>query len=79
MRIDKFLKNSRLIKRRTLAKEACEMGRVMVNDKPVKAGYDVKLGDVISIAFGEKTIKAEVLELKETSFKDESKEMVRIL
>lgn len=79
MRIDKFLKNSRLIKRRTVAKQACDMGRVMVNDKTVKAGYEVEVGDVISVVFGEKTIKAEVLELKETSFKDESKEMIRIL
>ena len=79
MRIDKFLKNSRLIKRRTVAKQACEMGRVKVNDKTVKAGYEVEVGDIISIEFGERIVKAEVLQLKETSFKDESKEMIRVL
>lgn len=79
MRIDKFLKNSRLIKRRTIAKQACDTGRVKVNGKVIKAGYEVGVGDVIEIAFGDKIVKAEVLELKETSFKDESKEMVRFI
>lgn len=79
MRIDKFLKNSRLIKRRTIAKQACDTGRVKVNGKVVKAGYEVVIGDLIEIAFGDKVIKAEVIELKETSFKKESKEMVRFI
>lgn len=79
MRIDKFLKNSRLIKRRTIAKQACDTGRVKVNGKVVKAGYEVVIGDLIEIAFGDKVIKAEVIELKETSFKEESKEMVRFI
>lgn len=79
MRIDKFLKNSRLIKRRTIAKQACDTGRVKVNGKTVKAGYEVNVGDLIEIAFGDKVVKAEVLELKETSFKEASKEMVRII
>lgn len=79
MRIDKFLKNSRLIKRRTIAKQACDTGRVSVNDKVVKAGYEVQEGDIIAIAFGDKVIKAEVLELRESSYKDNAKEMIRIL
>lgn len=79
MRVDKFLKNSRLIKRRTIAKQACDTGRVKVNGKVVKAGYEVVIGDLIEIAFGDKVIKAEVIELKETSFKEESKEMVRFI
>lgn len=79
MRIDKFLKNSRLIKRRTIAKQACDTGRVKVNGKVVKAGYEVVIGDLIEIAFGDKVIKAEVIELKETSFKKDSKEMVRFI
>ncbi|NLW52001.1 MAG: RNA-binding S4 domain-containing protein [Tissierellia bacterium] len=79
MRLDKFLKNSRLIKRRTIAKKACDTGRVSVNGKVVKAGYEVKESDIIEIRFGERLIKAEVLGLKETSFKDDAKEMIRIL
>ncbi|MGF0039351.1 RNA-binding S4 domain-containing protein [Peptoniphilaceae bacterium SGI.131] len=79
MRIDKFLKNSRLIKRRTVAKEACDFGRVSVNGKVIKAGYDVKEHDIIEIRFGEKTSKIEVLELKETSFKDQASQMFKIL
>ena len=79
MRVDKFLKNSRLIKRRTVAKQACDTGRVSVNGKPVKAGFELSLGDEIAIAFGDKIIRAEVLDLKETSFKEDSKEMIRII
>ncbi|MDO5026205.1 MAG: RNA-binding S4 domain-containing protein [Tissierellia bacterium] len=79
MRVDKFLKNSRLIKRRTIAKQACDTGRVKVNGKVVKAGFEIDIGDVIEIGFGDRLIKAEVLELKETSFKDDSKQMVRII
>lgn len=79
MRIDKFLKNSRLIKRRTVAKQACDTGRVSVNGKVVKAGFELSVGDKIAITFGDKTIKAEVLELKETSFKEDSKEMFKIV
>ena len=60
MRLDKFLKVSRLIKRRTVANEACDAGRVSVNGKPAKAGYEVKVGDIISIGFGQKTVEAEV-------------------
>lgn len=79
MRLDKFLKVSRLIKRRTVANEACDAGRVSVNGKVVKASYDVKVGDVIEIGFGTKTIKAEVLEIAETVKKENAKELVRYL
>ena len=79
MRLDKFLKNSRLIKRRTIAKQACDTGRVKVNNKVVKAGYEVSVGDIIEIAFGENILKAEVLELRESSFKENAKEMIKIL
>ena len=63
MRLDKFLKVSRLIKRRTVANEACDAGRVMVNGKPVKASVNVKVGDIIEIGFGTKTVKVRVLDL----------------
>ena len=71
MRLDKFLKVSRLIKRRTVANEACDAGRVMVNDKPAKASAQVKPGDVIEIQFGTRTVKAEVLKLQDTTKKEE--------
>ncbi len=79
MRLDKYLKVSRLIKRRTIANEACDAGRVTVNDKVAKASLDVKVGDVIAIRFGDKTVKAEVLLVQETVKKDEAKEMFRYL
>lgn len=79
MRIDKFLKISRLIKRRTVANEACDAGRVLVNDKVVKASFDVKTGDVIEIHFGTRSVKAEVLSIVETTKKDEAKELFRYL
>ncbi len=79
MRLDKFLKVSRLIKRRTVANEACDAGRVSVNDKPAKASANVKVGDVIEIAFGNKTVKVEVLDLQDTTKKDEAKELFRYL
>lgn len=79
MRLDKYLKVSRLIKRRTVANDACDAGRVMVNDKVVKASYDVKVGDVLEIQFGNKSVKAEVLQVAETVKKDEAKEMFRYL
>jgi len=79
MRLDKFLKVSRLIKRRTVANEACNAGRVMLNDKPAKASANVKVGDVIEIAFGSKSIKVEVLDIAETTKKDEAKELYKYL
>ena len=78
MRLDKYLKVSRIIKRRTVANEACDAGRVFVNEKPVKASYEVKIGDIISIKFGEKITKIEVLEVKETVRKDDATGMFRI-
>ena len=66
MRLDKFLKVSRLIKRRTVANEACDAGRVLVNDKPAKASVQVKTGDTIEIQFGSRNVKVEVLDVKET-------------
>jgi len=79
MRIDKFLKVSRLIKRRTVANEACDAGRVLVNGKAVKASYEVKKGDVLELLFGQRTVKAEVLDLVETTKKEEAKELFRYL
>ena len=79
MRLDKFLKVSRLIKRRTIANEACDAGRVMVNGKTAKASVDVKIGDVIEIRFGSKAVKVEVLDVQETVKKDEAKELIKYL
>ena len=77
MRLDKFLKVSRIIKRRTVANEACDAGKVSVGGRPVKAGYDVKIGDVIEIAFGQKTVKVEVLGLSESAKKEDAAAMYR--
>ena len=79
MRLDKFLKVSRLIKRRTVANEACDAGRVLVNDKPAKASLNVKTGDIIEIQFGAKAVKVEVLDVQETVKKDDAKELYRYL
>ena len=79
MRLDKFLKVSRLIKRRTVANEACDAGRVKINDKVAKASSAVKAGDIIEIAFGNKTVKVRVLDLKETTKKDEAKDLFEYL
>ena len=79
MRLDKFLKVSRLIKRRTVANEACDAGRVLVNDKTAKASVKVKPGDVIEIQFGTRTVKVEVLDLQETTKKEEAKELFRYI
>lgn len=75
MRLDKFLKVSRLIKRRTVANEACDAGRVLVNDKPAKASTQVKAGDIIEIAFGQKTVKVRILDIQDTTKKDEAKDL----
>ncbi len=75
MRLDKYLKVSRLIKRRTVANDACDAGRVMVNDKVVKASYDVKIGDVIEIAFGNKNIKVRVTDILDATKKEAAKDM----
>lgn len=79
MRLDKFLKVSRLIKRRTIANEACDAGRVLVNGKTAKASLSVKAGDVIEIQFGTRAVKVEVLDVQETVKKDEAKELYRYL
>lgn len=79
MRLDKYLKISRLIKRRTIANEACDAGRVLVNDKVCKASYDVKVGDVIGIQFGSKTVEVRVLEIKETVRKEDVEQLFEYL
>ena len=79
MRLDKYLKISRLIKRRTVANEACDAGRVLVNDKVAKASVNVKAGDVIEIQFGSKSVKVEVLDVQETVRKEDAKELYRYL
>ncbi len=79
MRLDKYLKVSRLIKRRTIANEACDAGRVLVNDKPAKASLNVKAGDTIEIQFGTNSVKVEVLDVQETVKKDEAKELYRYI
>ncbi len=79
MRLDKYLKVSRLIKRRTIANEACDAQRIEVNGRVVKASYDVKVGDVIAIRMGEKIIKAEVLEVKEHALKEDAALMYKLL
>lgn len=79
MRLDKYLKVSRLIKRRPVANEACNAGRIMVNGKVAKASVNVKPGDILEIAFGDKTMKVEVVSLEETYKKDEAKELYKIL
>ncbi len=79
MRLDKYLKVSRLIKRRTIANEACDSERVSVNGRVVKASYDVKVGDVIEIKMGERVIRAEVLVVTEHALKNEAPLMYKVL
>lgn len=79
MRLDKYLKISRLIKRRTVAKEACGSGKITINEKVAKAGTEVKIGDVIKMTFGEKEMSVEVLEIKEHVTKEISKELYKII
>lgn len=79
MRLDKYLKVSRLIKRRTVANEACDGGRVLINDKPAKASANVKQGDIITIQFGNKDVRVEVLDVQETVKKDEAKDLFRYI
>ena len=79
MRLDKYLKVSRLIKRRTVANEACDNGRVMINDRSAKASAEVKPGDIISISFGNKDVRVQVTDVQETVKKDEAKELFKYL
>lgn len=75
MRLDKYLKVSRLIKRRTVANEACDAGKVIVNDKIARASYDVKVGDIIEITMGAKSVKIKVTQVKEVVRKEEADTM----
>ena len=79
MRLDKYLKNSRLIKRRTVAKEACDGGRVSVNGKIAKAGTDLEIGDMIHIAFGNSSITVKVTALTESPRKENAQEMYEVV
>ncbi|MBE7015703.1 MAG: RNA-binding S4 domain-containing protein [Ruminococcaceae bacterium] len=79
MRLDKYLKVSRLIKRRTVANEACDVGRIEVNGRVVKASYDVKIGDVIEIRMGERTVKVEVLQIADHVLKNDASLMYKVL
>ena len=79
MRLDKFLKVSRIIKRRTVANEACDAGRVSVNGRQVKASYDVKVGDILEIAFGTRTVKAQVLSVAEVVKKDDATMLYKLV
>lgn len=79
MRLDKYLKVSRLIKRRTVANEACDNGRVFINDKQAKASTEVKVGDIITISFGNKDVKVEVTDISEIVKKDEAKDLFKYL
>lgn len=77
MRIDKYLKNSRIIKRRTIAKEACDQGRIKINDRLAKAGDDVKVGDIVEIEFGNSNLKIQVLETLEVVKKEDGEKMYK--
>ncbi|MBQ4612555.1 MAG: RNA-binding S4 domain-containing protein [Clostridia bacterium] len=79
MRLDKYLKVSRLIKRRTVANEACDAGKVLVNDKAARASYDVKVGDVISITLGARELKARVTAVQETVAKNDAAMLYELL
>ena len=75
MRLDKYLKVSRLIKRRTIAQEACDAGRVKVNERVAKSSTKVKVGDIIEIEFGNKSVKVKVLDIQDTTKKEEAKDL----
>ncbi len=79
MRLDKFLKVSRIIKRRTVANEACDAARVMANGRPVKASYDVKVGDVLEITFGQRLLKVRVKDVKEYTAKNDAALLYEVL
>ena len=79
MRLDKYLKVSRIIKRRTIANEACDAGRVMVNGRVARASLDIKLNDIIEISFGAKNVKVQVLNVAETVKKDDAALMYKII
>lgn len=79
MRLDKYLKVSRLIKRRTVANEACDGGRVLLNDRPARASAEVRAGDKITIRFGNKDVSVEILSIQETVHKEDAQEMFKYL
>ena len=79
MRLDKYLKVSRLIKRRTVANEACDAGRVVVNGKPARASYDVKEGDVLEIGLGARSVKVQVVSVQENAAKNDAALLYRVL
>lgn len=79
MRLDKYLKVSRLIKRRTVANEACDAGRVFVNGKAARASYDVKVGDILSIQLGTRELRAEVVDVRETVAKNDAALLYKLL
>ena len=79
MRLDKYLKVARIIKRRTVANDACDASHVSVNGKPAKASYDVKEGDVIEVAFGGRTVRVRVLSIKDSTKKADAADMYEIL
>ena len=79
MRLDKYLKVSRIIKRRTVANEACDAGRVLVNNKTARASYDVKVGDILEITFGTRVVKVEVIQVSDTVRKEDASLMYRIV
>lgn len=79
MRLDKFLKESRLIKRRTVAKEACERGRILQNGRVAKAGSEVKPGDVVELSFGEKKIRVRVVGIMDHAGKEQAKDMYELI
>ena len=79
MRLDKFLKVSRIIKRRTVANEACDAAHISVNGKMVKASYDVKLGDIIEVSFGAKTLKVKVTDIKDSTKKNDAQTMYEVM
>ena len=79
MRLDKYLKVSRIIKRRTVANEACDAGRILVNGRVARASYDVKVNDIIEINFGTRSVKAQVLSVKEVIKKEEADTLYKIV
>ncbi len=79
MRLDKYLKISRIIKRRTIANEACDAGRVLVNGKPARASYDVKVGDILELQLGSRTMRVKVLAVNEYAKKEEAGDLYQVL
>jgi ribosomal 50S subunit-recycling heat shock protein len=79
MRLDKYLKVSRIIKRRTVANDACDSAHVTVNGRPAKASYDVKMGDVIEVTFGQRTLKIRVLDIKEFTAKTDASSLYEVI